>query len=90
MKETIIKGWDKTFITRASLPAFQLATMEANVATPLFKKPTNVKVVGKIDIDIDLIMSMPMVVENYLQPTTPTTCGKPSRTRQRMCAQAKE
>jgi hypothetical protein len=66
MKETTIKGWDKAFITKASLLAFQLATMEANVATPFFKEPTNVEIVEKIDIDIDLVMSMLTVVENYL------------------------
>jgi hypothetical protein len=47
MKEIIIKGSDKTFITRASLLAFQLVAMEANVATPLLKEPTNVEFVEK-------------------------------------------
>jgi hypothetical protein len=45
-----------------------------------------VKVVKKIDIDIDLVMSMSTVVENYLSPTPLATCAKPSRTRERMCA----
>jgi hypothetical protein len=35
MKETNIKGWDKTCITKVFLLAFQLVAMEANVATPL-------------------------------------------------------
>jgi hypothetical protein len=51
-----------------------------------FKEPVNVKVVKKIDIDIDLVMSMSTVVENYLSPTPLATCAKPSRTRERMCA----
>ncbi len=40
--------------------------MEANVVTPFFKEPTNVEVIEEIDIDIDLIMPMSMVLENYL------------------------
>jgi hypothetical protein len=59
--------------------------MEANVATPLLKEPTNVEVVEKIDIDIDLVMSMSTVVENYLQPTTPTTCAKPHQEQDKRC-----
>jgi len=35
MKETIIKGWDKTSITINLLLAFQLIAMEANIGTPL-------------------------------------------------------
>jgi hypothetical protein len=50
--------------------------MEANTTTPLFKEPTNVEVVEEVDIDIDPTMST--VVENYLQPTPPTTCVGPS------------
>jgi hypothetical protein len=86
MKETIIKGWDKTSITKAFLPAFQLAIMEANIVKPLFKEPTHVKIVEEIDINIDLVMSMSMVIENDLQHTPPTTCVEPSKIRQRMCA----
>jgi hypothetical protein len=54
--------------------------MEANTTTPLFKEPTNVEVVEEVDIDIDPTMST--IVENYLQPTPPTTCVGPSKTRQ--------
>jgi hypothetical protein len=54
--------------------------MEANVVTPLFKEPTNVEVIEEIDIDIDLIILMSTIIENYLQPTPPTTCAEPSRT----------
>jgi hypothetical protein len=54
--------------------------MEVNVATPLFKEPTNVEIIDKIDINIDPIMAMSAIVENYLQPTPPTTCVEPSRT----------
>jgi hypothetical protein len=35
-------------------------------------------------------MSMPMVVQNCLQPTPLTTCAEPSRTWQRMHAQARK
>jgi hypothetical protein len=66
MKETIIKGWEKTSITRAFLPTFQLITMEANIATSFFKEPTNVQVVEKINIDIDPLMLMSTIVKNYL------------------------
>jgi hypothetical protein len=54
--------------------------MEANVATPLLKEPTNVEIIEEIDIDIDPIMPMSTIVENYLQPTPPTTCAEPSKT----------
>jgi hypothetical protein len=54
--------------------------METNVATPLFKEPTNVEVIKEIYIDIDPVMPMSTIVENYLQPTPPTTCVEPSRT----------
>jgi hypothetical protein len=58
--------------------------MEANATTPLFKEPTNMEVVEEIDIDIDLVMLMSMVVENYFQHTPPTTCTKPSTIGQNM------
>ncbi len=64
--------------------------METNVATPLFKEPTNVEVIKEIYIDIDPVMPMSTIVENYLQPTPPTTCVEPSRTWQRMRAQARK
>jgi hypothetical protein len=64
MRETIIKGWDKTSITRTFLLTFQLTTMEANIATSLFKEPTNVQVVEEINIDIDPIMPMSTIVKN--------------------------
>jgi hypothetical protein len=32
--------------------------MEANIATPLFKEPTNVEVVEKVNYDIDPTMPM--------------------------------
>jgi hypothetical protein len=54
--------------------------METNVATPLFKEPTNVEIIEEIDINIDPIMPMSTIVENYLQPTPPTTCAEPSQT----------
>ncbi len=53
MIEIIIKGWDKIGITKTFLPTFQLATREINIATPLFKEPTNEKVVEEANIDID-------------------------------------
>jgi hypothetical protein len=43
-----------------------------------------VEIVEEINIDIDPIMPMSIIVENYLQPTPPTTCAKLSRTRQRV------
>ncbi len=46
------------------------------------------QVVEKINIDIDPIMPMSTIVRNCLQLTPPTTCAEPSRTGQRMCAQA--
>ncbi len=48
------------------------------------------EVIEEINIDIDPIMPMSTVVENYLQPTPPTTCVEPSRTWQRMYAQARK
>jgi len=62
--------------------------MEVNTTTPLFKEPTNVEVIEEVDIDIDPIMSI--VVENYLQPTSPTTCVGPLKTRQNIRAQARK
>jgi hypothetical protein len=41
--------------------------METNVATPLFKEPTNVEVIEEIDIDINPIMPTSTVVKNYFQ-----------------------
>jgi hypothetical protein len=66
MRETIIKGWDKTSIIGAFLPTFQHTTMEANITISLFKEPTNVQVVENIDIDIDLIMLMSTIIKNCL------------------------
>jgi hypothetical protein len=54
--------------------------MEANAATHILKEPTNVEVIKEINIDIDPIMPMSTVAENYLQPTPQTTCVEPSRT----------
>ncbi len=85
MRETIMKGWDKTSITKAFSPTFQFTTMEA-----LFKEPTIVQVVEKINIDIDPIMPMSTFVKNCLQPTPPTTCAKPTRTWQEMHAQVRK
>ncbi len=90
MRETIIKGWDKTCSTRVVLLTFQLAVMEVNITTPLFEQPTNVEVVEEVDIDIDPTMPMSTIVENYLQSTPPTTCVGPSGTRQKIRAQAKK
>jgi hypothetical protein len=39
--------------------------MEANATTHLFNEPTNVEVID-INIDIDPIMPMSTVIENYL------------------------
>jgi len=47
--------------------------MEANATTPFFKEPTNVEIIEEINIDIDPIMPMSTIIENYLQPTPPTT-----------------
>jgi len=90
MIETIIKGWDKIGITKTFLLTFQLVTMEINTATPLFKEPTNEKVVEEANIDIDLTNAMLTIVENCLYPTPPTTCVRPSRLKQKMCAQARK
>jgi hypothetical protein len=75
MRETIMKGWDKTSITKAFSPTFQFTTMEA-----LFKEPTIVQIIEKINIDIDPIMPMSTIVKNYLQPTLLTTCAELTRT----------
>jgi hypothetical protein len=40
--------------------------MEVNITTPLFKEPTNVEIVAKVDIDINPTMPMLTVVENYI------------------------
>ncbi len=36
MDNMICKGWEKTWVLRSFNENFQLETMEANVATPLF------------------------------------------------------
>jgi hypothetical protein len=64
--------------------------METNTTTPLFKEPTNAKVVEEVNIDIDPTMPMSTIVENCFQPTPPTTCAGPSRIRQKMHAQARK
>ncbi len=48
------------------------------------------EVVKEVDIDINPTMPMSTIVENYLQPTPPTTCVRPSRTRQKIRAQVRK
>jgi hypothetical protein len=62
MRDTIIKGCDKIGIIKVFLPTFQLAAMEANIATLFFKEPTYVEVVEKVNYDIDPTMPMPQLL----------------------------
>jgi hypothetical protein len=63
MKDTIVKGRDKTIIIKAFLPTFQLVAMETNIVTPFFKEPTNVEMVEKVNYDIDLTMPMSQLLK---------------------------
>jgi hypothetical protein len=68
MKTRMIKIWDKTCITKAFLLEFQLAVMETNTITLLFKETIIVKEKVEANVVVD---ALPMleVVENRLQPT---------------------
>ncbi len=58
MKTTIIKGQDKTCITRAFQLEFQLVAMEANTITLFFKERIVAKEKMEANGDVDLALPM--------------------------------
>jgi len=63
MKDVIVKGWDKTSITQAFLPSFQLEAIEANTSSSLFS--TNFDIEKNIpiynDVELDLVLPISSV-----------------------------
>ncbi len=64
---TIIKGWFKTWITRAFKNEFQLATMEANAITYLFNVTLDIEEHNEIEMEIDLVETTLTIMEKCLQ-----------------------
>jgi len=73
MKTRIIKRWDKTFITKAFLLEFQLATMETNTITLFFKETIDVEEKMEANVDVD---ALPMLEVVEKLPSTYTTIYK--------------
>ncbi len=66
MKIIIIKGWDKTNMTKAFLLEFQLVAMEGNITILLFMETIAAKDIVEANANVDPMLK---VVENCIQPT---------------------
>jgi hypothetical protein len=61
MKTRIIKRWDKTCIIKVFLLEFQLAAMETNIITLLFKETIIVEEKMEANVDVDALPMLEVV-----------------------------
>ncbi len=67
MRNMIMKGWDKTKITKTFPMKFQFGTLKANNITSLFIVIQSIKEQLEEDQDVDLIILISTIVEKCLQ-----------------------
>ncbi len=63
MRNMIMKGWDKTKITKTFPMKFQFATLEANTITSLFIVIQSIKEQLEEDQDVNPIIPISTIVE---------------------------
>lgn len=84
IRDTIVKGWDKTGITRAFLPNFQLEAMEANTSSSLFTTDFNIEKIIPMSINVELDPALPLssIIDDCL--TSKATTGSSATTGNKM------
>jgi len=61
MRDTIVKGCDKTTIKKACLPCFQLEAMEANTSSSLFTIDFSIEENIPTSINVELEHALPLL-----------------------------